>query len=112
MQNKTGNWSVKVLHTFLGNGKDGTIPDAGLVFDASGNLYGTTSAGGPSGYGTVFKLTSAAGGSWTEAVLYSWGNAPSDDAPRAGLILDGSGNLYGTTPGDNLGNGAVFEVTP
>lgn len=109
--NKSGNWSVKVLHTFLGNGGDGTIPDAGLVFDAAGNLYGTTSAGGSNGYGTVFELTPGTGGSWTETVLYSWGNTPSDDAPRAGVILDAAGNLYGTTPGD-FSNGAVFEVTP
>jgi uncharacterized repeat protein (TIGR03803 family) len=82
------------------------------VFDTGGNLYGTTSAGGPNGYGTVFKLAPTAGGSWTETVLYSWGNTSSDDAPLAGLILDATGNLYGTTPGDNSGNGAVFEITP
>jgi uncharacterized repeat protein (TIGR03803 family) len=112
MPNAGGSWSVKVLHTFLGNGKDGTIPEASLVFDAAGNLYGTTISGGSSGYGTVFKLAPSAGGSWTETVLYSWGDTPSDDAPRAGLILDSAGNLYGTTPGDSSGNGAVFEITP
>ena len=110
--NTGGSWSVKVLHTFVNNGKDGYSSEAGLVFDNAGNLYGTTSAGGPNGYGTVFELAPTAGGSWTETVLYSWGNTPSDDAPRAGLILDSAGNLYGTTPGDNSGNGAVFEVTP
>ncbi len=109
---KNGSWSVRVLHTFLGNGKDGNIPEAGLVFDAAGNLYGTTSAGGPNGYGTVFELAPTVGGSWTEKVLYSWGNTPSDDAPRAGLVLDAAGDLYGTTPGNSSGNGAVFEVTP
>jgi uncharacterized repeat protein (TIGR03803 family) len=112
MPNKSGSWSLKLLHTFIGNDKDGNVPQAGLVFDSAGNLYGTTSAGGPNDYGTVFELAPSAGGSWTETVLYSWGNTPSDDAPRAGVILDSAGNLYGTTPGDSLGNGAVFEITP
>jgi uncharacterized repeat protein (TIGR03803 family) len=113
MPNAGGSWSVKVLHTFVNNGTDGYSSEAGLVFDATGNLYGTTSAGGPNGYGTVFELAPAAGGSWTETVLYSWGNTPSDDAPKAGLIFDSSGNLYGTTPGNSSsGNGAVFQVTP
>jgi uncharacterized repeat protein (TIGR03803 family) len=113
MPNAGGSWSVKVLHTFVNNGTDGYSSEAGLVFDATGNLYGTTSAGGPNGYGTVFELAPAAGGSWTERVLYSWGNTPSDDAPKAGLIFDSSGNLYGTTPGNSSsGNGAVFQVTP
>ena len=109
---KAGNWSVKVLHTFLSNGLDGDIPQAGLVFDTAGSLYGTTSAGGPNNFGTVFELTPNAGGSWTETLLYSWGDTTSDNEPRAGLILDSTGNLYGTTPGDSSGYGAVFEVTP
>jgi uncharacterized repeat protein (TIGR03803 family) len=112
MPNTGGSWSVKVLHTFLNNGRDGYRSEAGLVADTAGNLYGTTIAGGPNGYGTVFEPTPTAGGSWTETVLYSWGNTSSDDAPRAGVILDATGNLYGTTPGDNSGNGVVFEVTP
>jgi uncharacterized repeat protein (TIGR03803 family) len=112
MPNAGKSWSVKVLHTFVNNGKDGHRSLAGLVFDPAGSLYGTTSGGGPNGYGTVFELAPSASGSWTETVLYSWGNTSSDDAPRAGVILDGAGNLYGTTPGDSSGNGAVFEITP
>jgi uncharacterized repeat protein (TIGR03803 family) len=103
---------VKVLHTFVNNGKDGYSSQAGLVFDTASNLYGTTSVGGPNGYGTLFELAPTGSGSWTESVLYSWGNTSSDDAPLAGLILDATGNLYGTTPGDSSGNGAVFEITP
>lgn len=99
-------------HTFLSNGKDGYSPLAGLVFDAAGNLYGTTSGGGPNNFGTVFELTPSAGGGWTETLLYSWGDNTSDNEPQAGLILDSAGNLYGTTPGDSSGYGAVFEVTP
>jgi uncharacterized repeat protein (TIGR03803 family) len=111
MPNKSGDWSPKWLHTFPANNKDGIIPEAGLVFDAAGNLYGTTSAGGENGYGMVFELAPRASGSWTETVLYSWGNASSYHTPQAGLILDATGTLYGTTPGNNSG-GVVFEVTP
>jgi uncharacterized repeat protein (TIGR03803 family) len=55
--NATGNWTEKVLHTFNENGRDGVIPDAGLIFDARGNLYGTTFGGGSHDGGTVFELT-------------------------------------------------------
>lgn len=68
-----GGWTESVLHSF-GNGVDGTQPDAGLIFDATGNLYGTTSGGGIHNYGTVFKLTPGQGGGWTETVLHSFGN--------------------------------------
>src|ERR1035438_4126191 len=61
----------KVLHSFNSDGTDGVSPDAGLIFDGVGNLYGTTYGGPlPSG-GTVFELTPAAGGGWTEKVLGS-----------------------------------------
>ena len=72
--------------------------------DASGNLYGTTSKGGrygtsSGGYGTVFELTppSTSGGNWTESVLWSFGNGSDGATPEAGLVVDNSGNLYGTT---------------
>ncbi len=69
---------------------------AGLIFDDAGNLYGTTGAGGTYGYGTVFELTPAAGGGWTEQVLHNFNDADGGK-PQAGLILDAAGNLYGTT---------------
>jgi len=90
---------------------DGGIPEAGLVEDASGNLYGTTDLGGVYGYGTVFKLTP----SGTETVLHSFAGAPSDGAYPyfATLTLDSAGNLYGTTPsGGESGEGVVFKLTP
>ena len=62
-----------MLHSF-GNGTDGAVPYAGLIFDAAGNLYGTTVEGGTYGGGTVFELTPTAGGGWTEKVLHSFGN--------------------------------------
>jgi uncharacterized repeat protein (TIGR03803 family) len=109
----------KVLYRF--NGKDGADPVAGLIFDAAGNLYGTTSSGGTGsgcgdGCGTVFELAPKANGTWTETVLYSFCSSSScadGDAPRAGLIFDATGNLFGTTAaGGAYGFGTVFELSP
>ncbi len=106
------NWTEKLLHNF-GNGTDGASPYAGLIFDAAGNLYGTTSVGGTHGRGTVFELTPQAGGGWTENVLHSFSIPTDGYYPQAGLIFDAAGNLYGTTRngGGNRG-GTVFELTP
>jgi uncharacterized repeat protein (TIGR03803 family) len=87
-----GGWTEKVLHNFNNNSTDGYHPLAGLIFDASGNLYGTTNEGGGHSYGTVFELKPKTGGGWTEKVLHSF-NA--NAYPGAGLIFDASGNLYG-----------------
>jgi len=64
--------TYKVLHQF--SGTDGAYPHdfSGLIFDASGNMYGTTTTGGAYGYGTVFQLRPNTDGSWTESVLYSF----------------------------------------
>jgi uncharacterized repeat protein (TIGR03803 family) len=91
-----------VLHSFAG--KDGANPYAGLIMDAAGNLYGTTFNGGNlscnkgKGCGVVFKLKPA-GGVWNETVLYRFVGLAFEDGrnPTGGLILDGEGNLYGTT---------------
>ena len=107
-----GGWTEQVLHNF--NGTDGAYPYASLIFDAAGNLYGTTSGGGTYSYGTVFELTPQAGGGWTEQVLYNFNGDGTDGAnPYAGLIFDAAGNLYGTTlRGGTYGGGTVFELTP
>src|ERR1022692_3318787 len=103
----------KVLHNFNNDGTDGTLPYGGLIFDAAGNLYGTTSVGGTSNTGTVFELTPAADGTWTEKVLHSFSGGTDGIHPYAGLIFDAAGNLYGTTElGGAYGYGTVFEVTP
>lgn len=95
-----------VLHSFAG-GADGRIPEAGLVRDKSGNLYGTTYRGGTYDDGTVFKVAPDG----TETVLHSFGL--DGYGPLAPLILDGKGNLYGTTfYGGTSGAGVVFKVTP
>jgi len=110
--NAEGKWTEHVLHQFTG-GKDGGAPVfAGVIFDAAGNLYGTTNQGGAYGYGVVFKLTPTQTGGWHETVLRAFDNK--DGAyPAGGLVFDGSGNLYGTTAGDGTTTfGTVFEITP
>jgi uncharacterized repeat protein (TIGR03803 family) len=106
-----GEWTEEVLHSF-GTGTDGTIPVAGVTFDASGNLYGTTSAGGSYGYGTVFQLTPSTP-SWTENILHNFELASDGGVPYAGLILYG-GNFYGATTeggaGGQSGGGTIFEL--
>jgi uncharacterized repeat protein (TIGR03803 family) len=111
-----GVWKEHVLHDFDNNGVDGANPQAGLIFDSKGNLYGTTQLGGANGYGTVFELSPAARGAWTETILHNFTNTGGDGYyPEAPLIFDIAGNLYGTTTrgGSNgFNGGTVFELTP
>ncbi len=113
----------KVLYTFcsVSNCTDGVSPFGPLVFDRSGNLYGTTEAGGTNSVGTVFKLTPGSKGTWKETVLYSFQNDGQDGfSPYSGVTFDEKGNLYGTTffggssdeCGIGVGCGIVFELTP
>jgi uncharacterized repeat protein (TIGR03803 family) len=103
-----GNWRGRVLYTFTGASGDGANPVAGLVFDSTGNLYGTTQYGGQSNYGTVFELSPAPKGRWTETVIYGF-SGNDGFGPVAGLIIDDAGSLYGTT--EEGGNGGdVFQL--
>ncbi len=109
-------WTETVLYSFgASSPDDGAYPYGGLVFGENGALYSTTSAGGTSENGTVFKLSPPARGetAWTETVLYSFGTTPVDGAePSAGLILGSDGALYGTTLlGGASGHGTVFALT-
>jgi uncharacterized repeat protein (TIGR03803 family) len=108
-----GEWIGKVLYSF-GTGTDGATPVGGINFDASGSLYGTTSAGGMYGYGTVFQLTHSVSG-WTENILHHFALQDDGGVPYAGLVRDGD-NLYGATTdggaGGSNGGGTVFELTP
>jgi uncharacterized repeat protein (TIGR03803 family) len=110
---KGAEWTEEVLHSF-GEDKDGTIPIAGVTFDASGNLYGTTSAGGTYGNGTVFQLTPSSSG-WREIVLHDFELQSDGGVPYAGLVLDSKGDFYGAATdggaGGANGGGTVFELT-
>ena len=103
------NGSFVVLHTFTGYPNDGGNSYAGLVMDKAGNLYGTTTTGGPYNVGTAFKVTQAG----TETVLHSFTDYPDGAAPYASLVMDKHGNLFGTTYLGGTGlAGVVFQVTP
>jgi uncharacterized repeat protein (TIGR03803 family) len=101
-----------VLWSF-GNGADGSLPGGtGPVVDNAGNLYGTTTAGGSYGIGTVFEITS----SGTEEILWNFGANPQDQPAPQGITLAKNGNLYGTSFGVsgvvNRMFGTVWALTP
>jgi uncharacterized repeat protein (TIGR03803 family) len=88
--------TYEILHSFGGSG-DGSLPNAPLILDADGNLYGTTSGGGitncePRGCGTVFELSPSSGGNWTETLFDGFSACPGPESP---LAFDRAGNLYG-----------------
>ena len=97
-----------VLHSFVGGATDGSHPEAALIQGSDGNFYGTTANGGPTGDGTVFKITATG----DESVLYAF-TGGDGISPFGGLVLGSDGNFYGTTSGGgpNL-NGTVFKITP
>jgi uncharacterized repeat protein (TIGR03803 family) len=104
------NWVETILYNF-GNGTDGAHPLAGLVFDSAGNLYGTTVGGGVIGAGTVFELTPVGGGVWSETILNSFNGGTGGSGPQAGVILDSSGDVFGTTAGGgSYGGGTAYEL--
>lgn len=102
-----------VIHTFQG-GSDGANPQAALVIDNSGALYGTTLAGGTHSDGTVFRLTQPrVGTTWTESVIHTFAGHNDGANPFASLLLDKPGNLYGTTEGGGTaGRGVAFRLSP
>ena len=105
----TSNGTVSTLHSFTGTGSDGSSPQAGLVQGTDGSFYGTTSAGGSSNLGTVFRITS----SGTISTLHSFTGTGSDGSnPYAGLLQGTDGSFYGTTYAGGSSNlGTVFEIT-
>jgi len=98
-----------VLYTFTG-GADGSQPLGGLVRDAAGNFYGTTSAGDQGhGYGTVFKLDKTV----KLTVLHTFHDGADGGWPYGGLVSDGKGSFYGATYyGGKYNAGVVFKITP
>jgi uncharacterized repeat protein (TIGR03803 family) len=116
-QGSNGTWSVTTLHSFDG-GKGGSTPLGGLVFDNSGNLYGTTKLGGSAGFGLVFRL-SKSGSAWTETVMHNFSAGGDGRYPSGNLVFDTAGNLYGTTQGGGAfsngteySGGTAYQVSP
>jgi len=115
-----GNWTEKILYSFQG-GTDGLTPESNVIFDAAGNLYGTTVMGGglgnSSGDGTVYELSPNSSGGWTETIIHAFSGGTDGANPYRGLVLDSAGNLYGVletggTGCNSVGCGIVFEFSP
>ena len=112
-----GQATEKSLFQFTGT--NGSEPQCTLIFDAQGNLYGTTFAGGPTtALGLVFKLTPTSSGNWHEEILHVFQGGTDGAYPLAGLVMDEQGSLYGTTyqggvnAACNGGCGTVFRLAP
>ena len=127
LTNSSGGWSESILFSFTG-GEDGGVPCAGVIFDKTGNLYGTALSGGnphcsqdggsDGGCGVVFRLAHSPSG-WTESVIYGFQNGNEGENPADSLIIDPSGNLYGTTLWGGIvhkevlgSGGSTFMLTP
>lgn len=120
--NPDGTWSYQVVYQFLG-GNDGAYP-AGLASGPGNVLYGATGSGGGAGCsslgcGTVFMLAPNSSGGWSETILYRFSGGLDGSQPISGVVLDSSGNIYGTTgyggyvcPGDGMGCGVVYKLSP
>lgn len=113
-------WTETVLYAFqgvpYGSSADGANPNSGVIFDAAGNLYGTTQFGGNGpgggcGCGTVFKLAPNSHGTWDETVLYAFGEGDGAD-PVGPLVFDRAGDLYVTTNGTPFNYGEVIKLMP
>lgn len=89
-------WTETVIWNFTG-GTDGGQPVASLIFDAAGNLYGTTKTGGANGQGTVFELMPSPNPGWTQTTLWSFTGGTDGGSPTGTLSIDANGALYGTT---------------
>lgn len=108
-------WKETILHNFNINGGDGYGPRAGVIFDAEGNLYGTTLEGGFNGTGTVFELMPTQGGGWKKISLHNFGATFTGGVgPFGGVIMDAQGNLYGTTVNGGFCDlcGTAYELSP
>jgi len=106
-------WTFTTLYAFNGT-PDAGFPYGGLVFDAAGNLYGTTYYAGSQDLGAVYELSPSAHG-WTETVLHSFVGGTDGSGPISTLVFDAAGSMYGTTSegGDpGCGCGTIFRLRP
>lgn len=108
-------WRETILHSFAA-GTDGAYPSGGVIFDANRNLYGTTVGGGGSlyctvndGCGVVYALSSTNG--WNETLIHTFTGGSDCEDPSAGVVLNSSGDLFGTCDGPTQG-GSVYQLTP
>lgn len=113
-------WTFTVLYSFTGS-QDGSGPQARVIFGPNGNLYGTTTGGGPDGQGVVFALRPPASFCrsiscpWTESMIYRFTGGADGTQPETGdVVFDTAGNLYGTTAhgGDSSSDGVAYKLTP
>jgi hypothetical protein len=106
-------WTEVVLYRFTK--ETGSMPSGGLIFDAAGNLYGTTTYGGTATWGSVYELSppNVSGGTWTLNILYSFLGGNDGKIPNGGLIFDTAGNLYGSTSYGGVCNaGTAYKLSP
>ncbi len=113
LKHSGGKWTESLLYSFSDANGDGANPLSQLVFDAKGNLYGTTQYGGK-GYGTAYQLKPSKSGKWTGSVIYSFAAGTTDGYyPEYGALLVGKGGyFYGTTlyGGSSYNAGTVYEL--
>ena len=108
-----GGWTETALYAFQGGTSDGEVPFNGVVFDSAGDLYGATNYGGAHSLGTIYELSPAGTGGWTEKVIYSFAGGADGSYPNGPLTFDTAGNLYGTTVlGGAHNQGTIFELSP
>jgi hypothetical protein len=127
--NSHGGWTETVIYSF--NFNCCAYPAGDLVFDASGNIYGTVPGGmnatciSDDGCGGVYKLAPQSDGSWTETTLYAFTDIPDAGTPTSGVALDSMGDVYGLTTyggtgpcrpdntyGEVVGCGALYKLSP
>jgi uncharacterized repeat protein (TIGR03803 family) len=109
----TGNWRFKTLYAFKGQ-PDAGFPYGGLSLDTSGNLYGTTYYDGANNLGAVYELSPKPTGGWKEKVLYSFAGGRDGSSSISNLVIDATGDLFGTTSegGAGCSCGTIFKLTP
>jgi uncharacterized repeat protein (TIGR03803 family) len=109
-----GAWTESALYNFKGNSSDGRLPaTAALALTRSGTLYGVTTRGGTWDSGVIYQLTTTNGKTYTESVLYSFGDLADASTPNGPIILDSAGSLYGVTSlGGAFNQGTVYKFVP